>query len=79
MSPTIKRINKYRFFFNSREELRKHIHIATSDGVAKYWIEPEITLADFYNLSDKELREILDYVIEYREEFINEWNRHFSM
>ncbi|MCK4662267.1 MAG: DUF4160 domain-containing protein [Bacteroidales bacterium] len=37
--------NKYRFFFNSREEQRQHVHIATSDGTAKVWLEPIISLS----------------------------------
>ncbi len=50
MSPTIMISGKYRFFFNSREELRKHIHVATSEGTAKIWLEPEIALVAAYNL-----------------------------
>jgi hypothetical protein len=56
--PTILILGKYRFFFNSREELRMHVHISTSDGTAKFWLEPIISLADYYNLLTKELREI---------------------
>jgi len=40
MSPTIMRIGSYRFFFNSREERRRHIHVACPEGSAKFWIEP---------------------------------------
>ena len=55
MSPTVFLYNKYRFFFNSREEKRKHIHVETADGTAKFWIEPIVSLADYYNISGKEL------------------------
>ena len=58
MAPTVLKIRNYRFFFNSREERRKHIHIVTSEGTAKFWLEPNVSLADFYNLSEKELNEI---------------------
>lgn len=27
MSPTILKIGPYRFFFNSREEIRRHVHV----------------------------------------------------
>ena len=37
MSPTVLRIGGYRFFFNSREETRRHIHVATVEGTAKFW------------------------------------------
>ena len=36
--PTILRIGPYRFFFNSREEPRLHVHVASPEGVAKYLI-----------------------------------------
>lgn len=55
MSPTVLIIKKYRFFFNSREEKRKHIHVSTSDGTAKFWLEPIVSLADYWKLSTKEL------------------------
>ena len=51
MSPTVFRKDGYRFFFFSREELRKHIHVDASDGEAKFWLEPEIELARNYGLS----------------------------
>ncbi len=76
--PTILIVGKYRFFFNSREEVRMHIHVNTSDGTAKFWIEPLIGLADFYNLSNKELKEIQKIVEEYENEFIRAWKHHFN-
>jgi hypothetical protein len=79
MSPTILLIGKYRFFFNSREETRRHIHVSTSDGTAKIWIEPSIALSDFYNMTSGELTEILKIVEENRNDFIEKWNRHFGL
>ncbi|MBI4673760.1 MAG: DUF4160 domain-containing protein [Chloroflexi bacterium] len=78
MSPTVKREGKYRFFFNSREETRRHVHVATADGNAKYWLQPRIELATYYNLSSKELEEIEDLVREYANEITSAWNRHFG-
>jgi hypothetical protein len=51
MSPTIFIFKNYRFFFNSREERRKHVHMATAAGTAKFWLELIIGLADYYNQS----------------------------
>jgi len=76
--PTILIVGKYRFFFNSREEVRMHVHVNTSDGTAKFWIEPIISLADYYNLSQKELKEIHKIVEVNEDEFINAWKRHFN-
>jgi hypothetical protein len=49
MSPTILKTGPYRFFFNSREESRMHVHISMPDGTAKFWLEPIVALADYYN------------------------------
>lgn len=46
MSPTVFIYKKYSFFFNSWEELRKHIHVETPDGTAKFWLDSIISLAD---------------------------------
>ena len=75
--PTILIIGKYRFFFNSREELRMHVHVSTSDGTAKFWLEPLLGLSDYYNLSTKELKEISEIIKEHQNEFIKAWEKHF--
>ncbi|OFX19058.1 MAG: hypothetical protein A2033_06725 [Bacteroidetes bacterium GWA2_31_9] len=76
--PTIFIIGKYRFFFNSREELRMHVHISTSDGTAKFWIEPIVSLADYYNLLPKELTEIQNIIENRKDEIIKNWKQHFN-
>jgi len=78
MAPTIFSYQKYRFFFNSREEKRKHIHVDTPDGTAKFWIEPIISLAEYYNVSTKELSLLMEIIKEKQNEIINAWNRHFN-
>jgi hypothetical protein len=79
MSPTILLVGKYRFFFNSREENRKHVHFSTSDGTAKIWLEPVLALTDFYNLESRELTEIIKIIEDHKDEFIEKWNKHFGM
>ncbi|MCY4362090.1 MAG: DUF4160 domain-containing protein [Gammaproteobacteria bacterium] len=44
MSPTIFRAHGYRFFF-FQEKKRKHVHVLSAEGEAKFWLEPEIELA----------------------------------
>ena len=78
MSPTVLRVGPYRFFFNSREETRRHVHVATADGVAKFWLEPIVALASYHNLSSKELRTIEALVREREDEFRSAWNQHFA-
>ncbi|MEQ1672015.1 MAG: DUF4160 domain-containing protein [Hyphomicrobium sp.] len=48
MSPTVLRKDGYRFFFFSREELRMHVHVSSSDGEAKWWLEPEAIVREHY-------------------------------
>ena len=77
MAPTIFRSAGYRFFFFSREEPRKHVHVLSADGEAKFWLEPEIELAQNYRYSRKRLKEIEQLIEEHHHELINAWNQHF--
>jgi hypothetical protein len=66
------------FFFNSREETRRHVHVATPDGTTKFRLEPTIALASYHQLNQKELNRIDALVREYENEFKSAWNRHFE-
>ncbi|MCX7049382.1 MAG: DUF4160 domain-containing protein [Candidatus Sumerlaeota bacterium] len=78
MSPTIFRDGPYRFFFNSREESRCHVHVKAQEGIAKYWIDPIISLSAYYNLNSKQLREIARLIEEHENDIRSAWDRHFS-
>jgi hypothetical protein len=77
MSPTVFRYKNYRFYFFSREEKRVHIHIYCPDGEAKYWMEPDIELANNYGLTEQQLAEIKNILEDRQDEIRNAWNRHF--
>ena len=77
MSPTIFRYGAYRFYFNSREEDRMHVHVDSTDGKAKFWLEPFVALADFRDLKQHELKEIQRLVESHEEQFRDAWNKHF--
>jgi hypothetical protein len=79
VSPTILIKGQYRFFFNSREEQRKHVHVMTNDGTAKIWLEPVVNLTSSYNLLSAELTDIIKIVEENKDEFISKWNLHFGL
>ena len=53
--PTIYREGPYRFFFNSREETRMHVHVETADGNAKFWLEPISSIGHVSQAVDKRL------------------------
>jgi len=77
MSPTVFREKGYRFFFFSREETRSHVHVYCGDGEAKFWLEPEIELADNHHLSRKQLKDIEIIIEEHCDELTSAWRQHF--
>jgi hypothetical protein len=77
VSPTVFRYKKYRFFFFSREEIRIHVHITCSEGEAKYWLEPVVSLAQNYGLTQKQLKELKKVIEARRHEITKVWKKHF--
>lgn len=55
-----------------------HVHVASSDGEAKFWLEPLVALADYTGLKSSELNHLLRLVEERQDEFREAWNRHFA-
>ncbi|PYQ57439.1 MAG: DUF4160 domain-containing protein [Acidobacteria bacterium] len=78
MSPTIFREGPYRFFFFSREEPRMHVHVASSEGNAKFWLEPELELAENHGIPDRELSTIARILERRRDEVKAAWRKHFA-
>ena len=78
MAPTVFREGSFRFFFFSREESRIHIHVAHTDGEAKFWLEPNIELALNKGLNSKQVNEALLLVQQHREVILNAWKQHFE-
>ena len=69
---------QYRFYFFSREENRRHVHVSSSEGEVKIWLEPEISVAKVINLSEKEVNKILEIVKCRKKEIDEFWKKHFS-
>jgi hypothetical protein len=78
MSPTVLRYKKYRFFFFSREETRRHVHIVSPEGEAKFWLEPIVALAESFCMSPRELKELQGVVERRKDEIVRAWNTHFK-
>lgn len=78
MAPTVFREGSFRFFFFSREELRRHIHVSHTDGEAKFWLEPNVELAMNQGLTQKQLSEALSLVQQHLEEIVHAWHTHFG-
>jgi len=59
--PTVLRWKGYRFFFFSNEGdpiEPVHVHVRKDRNVAKFWIEPNVALAESYGLSAQELNKL---------------------
>ena len=78
MSPTIFRDKGFRFFFFSREEPRRHVHVHCGHGEAKFWMEPDIELANNHGLNRKDLRIVRELIEKHEEEIEIAWERHFG-
>ena len=78
MSPTIFREKGFRFFFFSREESRPHVHVHHSDGEAKFWMEPQIEVAQNYGLNEKHIREARELIEAHADEIRNAWQEHLG-
>ncbi len=78
MSPTIFREGPYRFFFFSREESRMHVHVASSEGEAKFWLEPRLELAENYGLSEREVTTAVKILKRRGDEIRTAWRSHFA-
>ncbi len=56
--PTVLRVGPYRFHFYSDEGNEPpHVHVATADGEAKFWLDP-IRIASNIRLTFVQVREI---------------------
>jgi hypothetical protein len=66
------------FSFFSREEKRTSIHVAGTDGDAKFWLEPTIALAENHSLSSKDLVKIAAIIKERKDEIESRWRKHFK-
>ncbi len=78
MSPTVFREGGIRVSFFSREETRMHVHVQSAEAEAKFWIEPEIELAENFGFPDREVGRILKLLEERQDEIRQAWHQHFS-
>ena len=62
-------IGNTRFFFNSREESRSHIHVEAPDGTAKFRLEPLVSLATYKNFTFR----VANYMLNILREPVSAW------
>lgn len=78
MSPTVFRSGPFRFYFFSREEPRRHVHVQCAGGEAKFWIEPTIELAANEGLRTRQLAAARRLIEEHLHEIRAAWQAHFG-
>ena len=79
--PVILRFRGYVFFFYSNEGNPlepAHIHVRNAESEAKFWLEPDISLARNDGFNSKELKEIFVIVETHRMQFAEAWYDYFS-
>ena len=76
MSPTVFREGRYRFYFNSREEDRLHVHVESAEGELKVWLEPRIELAQNHGIPEREVTKILNILEKRHGEIEERWRQH---
>lgn len=54
-----------------------HIHVAHTDGEAKFWLEPKVELAMNQGLSKQQLNDASSLVLDHYEEITHAWRSHF--
>ncbi len=79
--PTVHTFGPYRFFFWSNENQKTreppHIHVASGNGVAKFWLSP-VSRDQYRGYTPRELARIERIVVANREELLRRWNEHFA-
>lgn len=80
--PVIFRWNAYKFFFfsNEGEPLEPvHIHVRKDTSIAKFWVSPEVILANSYGFSAVELNHLRKLVKKNKDLILRSWNEYFRL
>ena len=73
--PTALRTGRYRFYFYSYDcSEPRHMHVDRENRSAKFWLDPDVSLADNHGYSRKELRDTERLARENLERLRSEWD-----
>lgn len=78
MSPIFKKEDGFCFKIYSNEEERKHIHVIKAENEAKFWLEPNIELAENYGFNNREIKKITQLLEQYGNEFKLQFTKHIG-
>ena len=71
----------YAFFFYSNEGPPRepvHVHVRKGAAVAKFWLYPDVCLAESYGLNSQEQGTLVGIVAEWRQEIEEAWHEFFG-
>ena len=78
MSSKFRQQDGYVFKIYSNEEERKHIHVIKAECEAKFWLEPELEIADNYGFKSREIKEITQILEIYGEQFKQQFTEYIG-
>jgi hypothetical protein len=79
MSPVVLRVGPYRFlFFASDAPEPPHVHVASPDASAKFWLTGEVVLARNFGYDRRELGRVARLVGEHRVYLEEKWHEFFG-
>ncbi len=55
-----------------------HVHVHHSGGEAKFWLEPTISLAQNFGLTEKQLRDAGRIIEAHEQDIRTAWKQHFG-
>lgn len=76
--PTLLILFGLRFYFYTREHEPIHVHVKSSEGIAKFIIENEVVLVDNKGVKAKDIKLAESILEENKENFQEEWKKIFG-
>ena len=79
--PVILRYKGYNIFFFSNEgDPREpvHVHVRKADASAKFWVLPQVGVAESYGLNSQELSELAELISDNQQLIERTWHEFFG-
>ena len=63
------------FYNKDYNENRAHVHVGKKDtkNLCKIWLEPKVELSKQGDLTDAQVRQIIELAVQYKERLIKQW------
>ena len=79
--PVVFRHRGGRFYFFSNEGSPRepvHIHVDRDGGEAKFWLRPDVVVAESIGFTRRELADLAHVVLARRDDIERAWHEHFG-